>query len=176
VLVTKNITYSNTGTLDLNNNAAIVDYTGASPIIEVQARIRIARNSGAWNFPGISSTVAKNNPLHNTTLGTMEATDFTNLYGPNATFAGETFDTTAVLIKYTYYGDGDFNGKVDLDDFVRTSTGYHNHLSGWLNGDYDGNGVVNFDDFSLIDLAFNTQLPQMRPAGPGKAPKRSLDI
>ena len=32
-----------------------------------------------------------------------------------------------VLVKYTYYGDSDFNG------------------------------VVNFDDYSLIDLAFNTQ-------------------
>jgi hypothetical protein len=60
-------------------------------------------------------------------------------------------------VKYTYYGDTDFNGKVNFDDYVRTDNGFNNHLAGWLNGDFDGNGAVNFDDYVLIDLAFNTQ-------------------
>jgi hypothetical protein len=65
-------------------------------------------------------------------------------------------------VKYTYYGDTDFNGKVNFDDYVRTDSGFNNHLSGWLNGDFDGNGVVNFDDYVLIDLAFNTQNTTLR--------------
>jgi hypothetical protein len=60
-------------------------------------------------------------------------------------------------VKYTYYGDTDFNGVVNFDDYVRTDNGFNNHLSGWMNGDFDGNGQVNFDDYVLIDIAFNTQ-------------------
>ena len=74
-----------------------------------------------------------------------------------APFNGVNPDTTAVLVKYTYYGDADFNGKVNFDDYVRTDSGFNNHRSGWSNGDFDGNGQVNFDDYVLIDLAFNTQ-------------------
>ena len=74
-----------------------------------------------------------------------------------ATFSGETIDTTAVLVKYTYYGDADFNGKVNFDDYVRTDAGFGNRRTGWTNGDFDGNGAVNFDDYVLIDAAFGTQ-------------------
>ena len=61
------------------------------------------------------------------------------------------------MVKYTYYGDADFNGQVNFDDYSRTDAGFSTGRSGWLNGDFDGNGVVNFDDYSLIDLAFNSQ-------------------
>jgi hypothetical protein len=87
----------------------------------------------------------------------MEATDYKSIYGANATFDGEALDDTMVLVKYTYYGDTDFNGKVNFDDYVRTDSGFNNHKTGWMNGDFDGNGQVNFDDYVLIDLAFNTQ-------------------
>jgi hypothetical protein len=87
----------------------------------------------------------------------MEATDYKSIYGASATFDGQRLDDTAVLVKYTYYGDADFNGRVNFDDYVHTDSGFNNHLSHWLNGDFDGNGVVNFDDYVLIDQAFNTQ-------------------
>ena len=60
-----------------------------------------------------------------------------------------------MLVKFTYNGDTDFNGKVNFDDYVRTDSGFNNHRTGWLNGDLDGNGIVHFDDQSLIDLALS---------------------
>jgi hypothetical protein len=60
-------------------------------------------------------------------------------------------------VKYTYYGDTDFNGTLNFDDYSRADAGFNGHKSGWINGDFDGNGSVNFDDYSLIDLAFNAQ-------------------
>jgi len=71
-----------------------------------------------------------------------------------------------VLVKYTYYGDTDFNGVVNFDDYSRTDAGFNQNKSGWLNGDFDGNGVVNFDDYSLIDLAFNLQTAVLRGDAP----------
>ena len=62
-----------------------------------------------------------------------------------------------MLIKYTYYGDADFNGLVTFDDYSRADAGFNGNRTGWINGDFDGNGIVNFDDYSLLDLAFNSQ-------------------
>jgi T5SS/PEP-CTERM-associated repeat protein len=147
------------GTLDLNNNDLVIDYgtNETSPRSTVQSQISFARHGGAWDANGITSSAARDHPQHATTLGLLEASEYKSIYGPSALFSGQTIDATAVLVKYTWYGDTDFNGKVNFDDYVRTDNGFNNHLAGWLNGDFDGNGQVNFDDYVLIDLAFNTQ-------------------
>jgi hypothetical protein len=62
-----------------------------------------------------------------------------------------------VLVKYTWYGDADFNGQVNFDDYIYTDNGFNNGLAGWLNGDFDLNGQVDFDDYILLDLGFNSQ-------------------
>jgi glucose/arabinose dehydrogenase len=145
------------GTLNLNDNDLILEYSGTSPLPTIQGLINSARSNGTWTGTGLTSFSARDNPAHNTTLGAMESADYLSVYGLGATFDGEILDGSMVLVKYTYYGDADFNGKVNFDDYVRTDNGFNNHLSGWLNGDFDGNGQVNFDDYVLIDLAFNTQ-------------------
>jgi hypothetical protein len=146
------------GVLDLSDNDLILDYTGASQLAAVQQLINLARGGGTWTGTGLTSSTARDNAQHNTTLGAMEATD----YPGGSTFDAEPLDGTAVLVKYTYYGDTDFNGRVNFDDYVRADNGFNNHLTGWLNGDFDGNGQVNFDDYVLIDLAFNTQGAALR--------------
>jgi hypothetical protein len=157
VLVTNALSATGTSKLDLFDNDLIVDYSAASPLAAIQSLINAARSGGTWLGNGLTSTTARTNSSHNTTLGAMEASDFKSIYGAAAPFDGQTIDTTAVLVKYTYYGDADFNGKVNFDDYVRTDSGFNNHRTGWTNGDFDGNGQVNFDDYVLIDLAFNTQ-------------------
>jgi hypothetical protein len=156
---------TNTGTLD-NSSAVIIDYPtgGPSPRATIQSQINTARHGGAWDLAGITSSAARVASPKNTTLGVLEGTEFAALYGAGATFGGLTTDDSSVLIKYTYYGDTDFNGVVDFDDYSRTDSGFNQHKIGWLNGDFDGNGVVDFDDYSLIDLAFNTQTGVLRPA------------
>jgi hypothetical protein len=157
VIDTDALTVAATGKLDLTDNDMIVDYAGGTQIAVVQALINLGRNNGAWNGNGITSSAAGSNLQHNTTLGAMESSEFQSIYGIGATFDGRTLDNTAVLVKYTWYGDADFNGRVNFDDYVRTDNGFNNHQNHWVNGDYDGSGSVNFDDYVLIDLAFNTQ-------------------
>ena len=156
-LVVGGLTIDNTSSLDLNDNDLIVKYSGVSTLPAVQSLINSARAGGSWIGPGLTSTAAKNSAAHNTGLGAMEAADYESIYGNGASFAGEPITGSAVLVKYTYYGDTDFNGVVNFDDYSRIDSGFNNGRSGWLNGDFDGNGVINFDDYSLIDLAFNTQ-------------------
>jgi hypothetical protein len=157
VLVTRGLVLSSGSRLDLNDNDLVLDYSGASQLPAIQSLINAARANGAWTGNGLTSTLARSNASHNTTLGAIESGDFKSIYGNSALFDGEAIDTTAVLVKYTWYGDSDFNGKVNFDDYVRTDAGFNNHRTGWTNGDFDGNSTVNFDDYVLIDLAFNTQ-------------------
>ncbi|CAN5641156.1 hypothetical protein BH09PLA1_BH09PLA1_09920 [soil metagenome] len=145
------------GQLDLNDNDMVIDYTGASPLAAIQMQINAARNGGNWlGTSGITSSSARNINPKITTLGVIESASYISIYGP-VPFSGASIEPTAVLVKYTYYGDNDFNGIVNFDDYARIDNGFSSNLTGWLNGDLDGNGIVNFDDYSLIDLAFNSQ-------------------
>ena len=166
MLVVNSLSLGVVGTLNLTNNDLVLDYSGTTQLPAVQSLINSARAGGSWTGFGITSTAAKNAAPPNTTLGAMEAADFKSIYGGGAMFSGVVIDNTAVLVKYTYYGDADFNGVVNFDDYSRTDAGFLNNRSGWVNGDFDGNGLVNFDDYSLIDLAFNTQGGALRPVAP----------
>jgi len=148
-----NIDLAHGSVLDLNDNDAQLTNTTRSL---VESYVVSARDGGAWTGPGLGSTSARTQPDHATTLGVLQGSEYLAASGTN-TFDGSTVAAANVLVKYTWYGDTDFNGKVNFDDYVRTDNGFNNHLSGWLNGDFDLNGQVNFDDYVLIDLAFNTQ-------------------
>ncbi|MBC8106733.1 MAG: hypothetical protein H7Z14_09105 [Anaerolineae bacterium] len=148
----------NTGTVDVNGSV-VVDYATAdpSPRSVLEQQIATARNGGAWDQAGITSTAAKAAFPRNLTLGLLEGIEYRSLVGAAATFGGLTFDDSSILIKSTYYGDTDLNGIVDFDDYSRTDSGFNSNLTGWFHGDFDYNNIVDFDDYSLIDLAFNTQ-------------------
>ena len=62
-----------------------------------------------------------------------------------------------VLVKYTYYGDTNLDGKVDGTDYSRIDNGALTHATGWFNGDFNYDGIINGSDYTLIDNAFNTQ-------------------
>ena len=143
--------------IDLTNNDMIVDFANAADFSSVLQMLRNGRAGGAWSGIGITSATAAASPQHNVTLGILSATEYKSIYGAAATFDGQTLDNTAALIKFTYYGDADFNGAVDFDDYVRADLGFNSGQTGWLNGDFDLNGEVDFDDYVLIDLGFNTQ-------------------
>ena len=147
---------TNTGTIDVSS-ALVFDYTGASPLTSLAAQVRSGYAFGAWGGPGINSAAARSDSVHSTGLGLLEGSAYHAIFGPTATFAGESFDNSTLLIGYTYYGDTDLNGVVNFDDYARIDSGFNNGRTGWINGDFDYNGVINFDDYALIDLAFNTQ-------------------
>ena len=161
VFVTDGLAINGSARFDLNDNDLIVDYSGPSQLGAVQTLINAGRTGGTWLGNGLTSTAARNANPKNTSLGAMESSDFKVIYGAGATFDGQTIDTTAVLVKYTYYGDADFNGQVNFDDYVRTDAGFNSNGTVWVRGDYDGDGQVNFDDYVLLDLAFNSQTAQL---------------
>lgn len=51
-----------------------------------------------------------------------------------------------MLVKYTYFGDVDFNGAVDASDYNLIDFGFTTHLTGWAWGDADYSGGVDASD------------------------------
>jgi hypothetical protein len=142
----------------------VIDYATneSTPRPMIEAQIAYARDGGNWDRPGLTSSTALASNPRITTLGVLEGSQYRVLYGTSATFSGQSVDDSSILVKYTYYGDTDFNGKVDGADYARVDTTFNNETSqgnigGWLNGDLDFNGKVDGADYALIDSAFNAQ-------------------
>ncbi len=69
-----------------------------------------------------------------------------------STFRGQTVDTSAILVKYTYYGDNNLDGVVNATDFGMLIDGLvASSASSWTQGDYTYDGRVDLgNDFNLF--------------------------
>jgi hypothetical protein len=140
-----------TATLDLTNNALVLDYDGASPAEDVRSLIIAGRTSGTWAGAGITSSTAAGNAK-----GAVGYADTSSLTGPIPAIFG-TVDATAVLVRYTYNGDANLDGTVEFKDLVRLAQNYDANGSGkkWSDGDFNYNGVVEFGDLVLLAQNYN---------------------
>ncbi len=134
-----------TGKLDLNDNDLIIEYTGPSPIADVVSLIRSARGPGNWWGNGITSSLA-------------DASQHGLGYSDTPATGGGT-----VLVKYTWYGDANLDGQVDISDLGRLATAWQTSGS-WVNGDFDYSGFIDISD--LGKLATNWQAGVGNPLGP----------
>ncbi len=152
---------SNSGTIDLVNNALVV-HSGALATITAEAQA--AYNNGAWNGTNasagvITSSLASADPTHLTAVGVAT--------GLSGTFEGVSVTSSDVLVKYTYYGDANLDGVVDGTDYSRIDSTYlsekttSTNISGWYNGDFNYDGVVDGSDYTLMDNAYNSQSGQI---------------
>jgi autotransporter-associated beta strand protein len=157
-------TISNLTSLNLNGNMIV---HGGS-LTTLNSEVKEGFNNGAWNGTSIASGI----PI----TSTAAASDTTRLHAlaliqnDNGlktstplymTFEGQSVSDSDILLKYTYYGDANLDGKVDGSDYSLIDNGYLKNLTGWFNGDFNYDGVVNGSDYTLIDNAFNCQGAQL---------------
>jgi hypothetical protein len=174
VLITRSLTAGPGAKLDLKDNDMVLDYFnsgGPSPLgtwgggaySDLTGLIASGRNGGAWNGSGIvSSSAAGTSNLKS--LGIAEATQTTSLTGSTVSpwfqsriFSGEAVDDTAVLIKFTYGGDANLDGLLNVDDYGHVDTSIGLGLNGWFNGDFNFDGQINVDDYGVIDVNVGIQ-------------------
>ncbi len=142
------------GLVDLSNNDLIV-HNGNLANITSQLAEGFNGTNGAWTGTGgIKSSAAA--ALHNTGLAVELNNNGSGGTWTNS-FDGQAVSITDVLVKYTFFGDANFDGVVNGGDYIAIDNGFAKSLAGWRNGDFNYDGVVNGDDYTLIDNAFNTQ-------------------
>jgi hypothetical protein len=145
----------------------VLDYASVSPIGTwtgtayngVTGMIERGRNGGSWNGTGgIVSGAAQEVGGGLTSLGIAEAAQKFNLAGTQtALFSGETVDSSAVLVKYTYAGDANLDGQINVDDYGRIDFNIPVNSSKWFNGDFNYDGQINVDDYGIIDFNVGIQ-------------------
>jgi fibronectin-binding autotransporter adhesin len=142
--------FSNTGILDITNNALVLHNASLGTI---SSEVASAYNNGAWNGTSSSAGIM---------TSSLAAADTSHLHAVGVATGLSSFPDASVLpgdvvVKYTYYGDTNLDGKVDGTDYSRIDNGYLTHATGWYNGDFNYDGVINGSDYTLIDNACNMQ-------------------
>jgi hypothetical protein len=147
--VVQSLAISTGNQLDLTNNSMVIDYTGAVGTLVDDTRQHL--QSG--RLTSSSATTARGlGYANNAALDSVKTT-----------FAGQSVDPSSILVKYTYFGDADIDGDVDVADLGKLATAWQ--TSGvWSSGDFDYNGTINVNDLGL--LATNWQAGVGSPLGP----------
>jgi hypothetical protein len=101
--------------------------------------------NGARTGGGLGATTS----VAFTTLGLI-TNDVGNGFFEFTSFAGIPVTATDVIVKATYLGDCNLDGKVDAVDFNLLLNGMTNNLSGWYNGDINYDGIVSGEDYALL--------------------------
>jgi len=163
------------GKLDITDNKVVTktavgswsgsDYTGVTGYV---ATGRNGSTTPLWDGPtGIitSQSTAVNGNLHS--IGVAKASDALPASATTTvTWAGQVVTGTDTLVMYTYGGDANLDGKINVDDYIKIDSGIASGLTGWVNGDFNYDGKVNIDDYTtVIDANIGNQGAPFPTAG-----------
>ncbi len=154
------------GTLDVQNNDLFVTYTTGNGTTVYNNLLDMIRsganrtNQGVvqWNGTGLTSSAAAGNPslyalgvydnaaLNASGHGFGDGTTFPKYHGTVVV------QPNTVFVKFTYAGDTNGDGIIDINDYQAVTTNINTVATGYSHGDINGDGVVNLDDFQPIDV------------------------
>jgi hypothetical protein len=146
---------SNTGSLDLKNNALIVnDPAQSSSIIAAVANaadFNPISGTNQWDKPGITSTSAQTN-ASTYALGSLTGTELTNL--GSTTFQGQPTTSNSTVVAYTLIGDTELRGTVDGTDYNNVLANYDT-AGDWSQGNFYNESIVSGDDYNAVLNAYD---------------------
>ena len=165
------------GQFDLSANDLVVRGGNLAAVTSAAAAGYAA---GTFAGPGLASSAAAGDARRLHALGVAANNDGTGarLYGAGTArglFDGYDPALSDVLVRYTYFGDANLDGKVDGQDYARVDAGYAARgsatpLTGWFNGDFNDDGTADGSDYTLIDNAFNEQAAPGTPSAAAAVP------
>jgi hypothetical protein len=155
-------------TLDLGDNDLII-HTGSSDAFGYNALAAVqglaygapfgtgvgGRDGGAWDGKGLTSSVAEaqdnNDGAETVQLAVTDNTDLPNTFSTwKVGSASETVGGNDIIVKYTYTGDFNLDGKVDLNDYRAFSNSYDDGATTgneWALGDTNDDGKLTINDY-----------------------------
>jgi autotransporter-associated beta strand protein len=165
VLKAGSVSVPGTGKINLQDNKLVT----ASPIgswngsnyTDITGLVASGRNGGVWDGSGITTTQSDaTSGSGYTSLGVALGSEVKGI-GPSdtETWGGQTITGSDALVMYTYGGDANLSGNVDIDDYgqIDFNSSIGGILPGWYNGDFDYNGAVDIDDYGVIDFVIGIQ-------------------
>jgi autotransporter-associated beta strand protein len=148
------LSISSDAKLDLTNNSVVIDYSQYNGAGAILSQLR------GWLADG---RLYSSDADANHALGYRDNLDVSG--SGNAAvldFAGVSTDSTSVLIRYTYAGDSNLDGAVDIQDLYNLAVHYGDADQVWQHGDFNYDGKVSVADLTCI--AINWQAGASVPA------------
>jgi hypothetical protein len=134
---------------------------------DVAGLIQSGRNGGGWGgATGIVTSQTQATTSNITTIGVATAAQVKGIATTaTSTWGGQTVTGTDTLVMYTYGGDANLDGKINVDDYTRIDFNVPLGSTGWYNGDFNYDGKINVDDYTIIDFNVGIQGAQFPTAG-----------
>jgi T5SS/PEP-CTERM-associated repeat protein len=152
-LHTRALSIGGGGILDLNDNDLVVHATAdtrTGVLAELTALIQSARAGGAWSGAGITSSLAAANAVTGLAIALNDQ--------GNGTPLNPAYDLNVILVKYTYNGDVNLDGTINLNDYFIIDSNYLDQtpgvILGYAQGDVNFDGAINLNDYFMIDSAY----------------------
>jgi autotransporter-associated beta strand protein len=131
-----------TGKFDVTNNSMVIRGMTAP---QVQAMLAAGYNAGHWDGPtGITSSTAAASTETSIGYASNASLNLTEFKGVTGLTASD------VLVKYTYAGDANLDGKVDIGDLGLLAGAWQQAGKVWVDGDFSYDGTVNIGDLGLL--------------------------
>ena len=137
---------SDSGTIDIQTNAMLINYGASDPFSTIAGYIMSGYNNGHWNGPGIISTTAQS-PTNGLQYGIGYAD------GADGIVSG--LSSGQIEVKYTLLGDANLDGLVNAADFTILAANFNQPVTSWDQGDFNYDGLVNAADFTDLAANFN---------------------
>jgi arabinogalactan endo-1,4-beta-galactosidase len=147
---------SDAGTIDIQTNALLINYSSSDPISTIAGYIKSGYNNGAWNGLGIISTTAQT-----PTNGLLYGVGYAD--GADGVVSG--LSSGQIEVKYTLLGDANLDGVVNGEDFTILASNFNQPVTRWDQGDFNYGSVVNGEDFTLMAANFNQEAGGAASAG-----------
>jgi hypothetical protein len=143
--------------LDITNNTLVIDYNTAAGVGSLMSTTQAMLADGRLfsSMSDATHTVGYKDNANTTGLDTKSKQNI----------AGLSTDPSSVLIQYTYAGDTNLDGQVDVNDLYNLASHWLATGQTWQTGDFNYDGVVNKSDLTL--LARNWQAGVGNPLGSG---------
>ncbi|HEX2972060.1 MAG TPA: ELWxxDGT repeat protein [Tepidisphaeraceae bacterium] len=139
VLRTKEVSIGAQASLDLGDNTLVV-------LARADNREAVLAQISSYIRSGVMTSSAKTSPR-------MGLAAICNDCG-NGQLVDPSLDANAILVKCTWNGDVNLDGKVDIADYFLVDSGFIKQTGGYRNGDLNYDGKVDIRDYFLIDSAF----------------------
>jgi autotransporter-associated beta strand protein len=136
------LTTNTSGKFDVTNNSMVIRGMTAP---QVQALITSSYNGGHWDGPGgITSSTAAASTETSVGYASNASLNLTEFKGVTGLAAND------VLVRYTYAGDANLDGKVDIGDLGLLAGAWQQSGKVWFDGDFTYDGAVNIGDLGLL--------------------------
>jgi hypothetical protein len=145
-----NLQINGTGTLDLGNHELLTN-TAPNTIKTYLANAYDPNGNADWGQPGLTSSVARNNPI-SYSLGYANGSDQSSQDAGVTTHNGTPLGASETIIRPVLTGDANMDGSVDFFDITQI-LGYKyntNQQASYTDGDLDYSGHVDFFDIVML--------------------------